>query len=412
MRILLVSNYFPPHILGGYELLAYDLSRRLASEGHQVTVASSRSFNGGTNGSEPFEVFRILQCVDLSLRIVNHEDALRLGLFVNLDNIMAMDALVKELAPDVIICFNLAGLGAFGLLHLFHSIGHRTVWYIADTLAGARQSVAEIARFARIFGTGDVFENIIFVAASSRVAAELTMDVGLPIDIKALIPCWFLRSPGPELGCCTSSDSLRLVFASRIDAHKGVEVLLDAAALVQDRGDIDFQIDVFGAGLVAQFMQRAYARNLESIVQYRGMLPKSEMLERYRDYDALAFPTWEREPFGGVAAEAAAAGCIPILTANIGAAEWLVGGLDCIKIRRDAEDLAAAIIDLALLDPSQRMVLRERVKRNARLMFDFERWFAKLSGLLEVAAAGRSQTSAPQMTTLLSLGLLTHIWRN
>jgi glycosyltransferase involved in cell wall biosynthesis len=187
--------------------------------------------------------------------------------------------------------------------------------------------------------------------------------------------------------------------------------VLDAAALVQNRGGIDFQIDVFGAGRVSQFMQQAYVQNLETIVQYRGMLPKSEMLKRYRDYDALLFPTEEREPFGCVAAEAAAGGCIPILTADIGAAEWMVDGLDCVKIRRDPMDLAAAIVDLARQEPAQRAAFRERVKRNARITFDFERWFGKMIALLEVAAAGHSLVSTLPEKGALSLGLLAHIWR-
>jgi glycosyltransferase involved in cell wall biosynthesis len=142
------------------------------------------------------------------------------------------------------------------------------------------------------------------------------------------------------------------------------------------------------------------------------MLPKPEMLSRLGDYDALLLPTWEREPFGSVAVEAAAAGCIPVLTAGIGAAEWMVDGLDCIKIRRDPEHLAAAIIDLARMEPAERTAFRQRVKRNARLTFDFERWFGKVTDLLEAAAANRSKSRDPPARILMSLALLTHIWRS
>ena len=37
-RILIVSNLFPPHILGGAELVAYRQARRLQARGHTVSV--------------------------------------------------------------------------------------------------------------------------------------------------------------------------------------------------------------------------------------------------------------------------------------------------------------------------------------------------------------------------------------
>ena len=239
---------------------------------------------------------------------------------------------------------------------------------------------------------------------------ELAQDVGLPIETPTLLACCVPTSPGSDVPCRPSCGPLRLVFASRIEAHKGIDLVLDAVDIVRGRGITDFFIDVFGAGRVAQFRQQTCARDLETIVRYRGSLPKEEMLQRLRDYDALLLPTWEREPFGGVAADAATAGCIPIITATIGAAEWMVDGLDCIKIRRDAADLAAAIIDLAQQAPAQRLALRERVRRNARLTFDFERWFVKLMGLLETVAAARSPPAASPARIVLSLGLLTRIW--
>ena len=74
--------------------------------------------------------------------------------------------------------------------------------------------------------------------------------------------------------------------------------MLEAANKVRARGTTNFHIDVFGAGRVAQFQQQIYARNLENIVSYQGVLPKSKMLDRFGDYDALLFPTWERKPSG------------------------------------------------------------------------------------------------------------------
>jgi glycogen synthase len=397
--------------IGGYELVARDLARRLHSEGHRVAVASSPLFGDSTSQQEDFEVFRILQCIDHSPEIFRNEDVLQLGLFINLHNIKAMKELVTDWKPDAVACFNLSGLGPFGLLHLFHSLGHHPIWRIGDTPAGAKQSRSEITRFSRIFDTDDVFKDINFVAISLRVMDELSRDIGLRMGPVTLLRGSFLQNPPLDSQWRDSSKELRLIFASRIESHKGTDLLLEAADRVRGRGITNFHIDVFGAGRVARFQQQTYARNLENIVSYQGVLPKSKMLERFGDYDALLFPTWEREPFGNVVVEASSAGCIPIITATIGAAECLVDGVDCIKIRRDPDDLSDAIVGLANQEPTDRNAFRMRVKRNARSTFDGDQNFNRMKTLFETVAKLRRQPSASPDQILVSLAMLTHIWR-
>ena len=41
MRVLLVTNLFPPDTLGGYELLAADLARSLRARGHDVQILTT-----------------------------------------------------------------------------------------------------------------------------------------------------------------------------------------------------------------------------------------------------------------------------------------------------------------------------------------------------------------------------------
>src|SRR5438552_16762715 len=50
MRILVVSNLYPPDVLGGYELLCAGAAERWARQGHHVTVLTR---TGSGSGSAP-----------------------------------------------------------------------------------------------------------------------------------------------------------------------------------------------------------------------------------------------------------------------------------------------------------------------------------------------------------------------
>jgi hypothetical protein len=72
-----------------------------------------------------------------------------------------------------------------------------------------------------------------------------------------------------------------------------------------------------------------------------GVRTQAELMALYGRYDVFAFPTMEREPFGLVPLEAAARGCVPIITRRCGIAEWLVHGVHCLKCARTPEAFTA-----------------------------------------------------------------------
>ena len=53
MRILVVSNLYPPHVLGGYEILCAQVVERLRVRGHEVSVLTSD--HGGPDGTTGVE---------------------------------------------------------------------------------------------------------------------------------------------------------------------------------------------------------------------------------------------------------------------------------------------------------------------------------------------------------------------
>jgi glycosyltransferase involved in cell wall biosynthesis len=121
MRILLVSNLFPPEVIGGYELVAQELSMRLANLGHEVAVATSPLVNYSQEISgQTITVHRVLNYTGLSLdRTTPAEEQFRSGM-IQLSNIAALRVLIDKFAPDQILLCNISGLGALGITTFLH----------------------------------------------------------------------------------------------------------------------------------------------------------------------------------------------------------------------------------------------------------------------------------------------------
>jgi len=303
-----------------------------------------------------------------------------------------IDALLHEIGADA------TGSRPSGLGYLV-AIGMVPVLHLMDNLFHIRRFAPEASESARrIFGTIDFLENVEMIVMSRRLQSDVEQTLCHKLPDVTLVPGWVDPTLVPETitarGPC-AQEHIRFVFSSRIVSHKGIDLALEAARSLVEAGHENFRLDIYGAGESAALVQQVIAFGLADRVCYRGVLPKSEMTRRLGDYDALLFPTMEREPFGFVVAEAAAAGCIPVVTNGIGAAEWFFDGIDCLKIQRTCADLAAAMRRLLLMSASERQEMRRQAWKTAHLFLDSGRALSTIEKVIQRAAA-RSEPVVPQ----------------
>jgi glycogen synthase len=61
MKILFVTNFYPPHSIGGYEQWCHEVAQILSTRGHQVSILTSRYGERGTRIDEKgVQVHRLL----------------------------------------------------------------------------------------------------------------------------------------------------------------------------------------------------------------------------------------------------------------------------------------------------------------------------------------------------------------
>ena len=103
------------------------------------------------------------------------------------------------------------------------------------------------------------------------------------------------RRLGP--GSTSRAKSLRVVAAGQIAQHKGIDVLIEATAKVRELGFDNVQVDIYGNVEDHYFPTLVRRLGLDDHVTFKGSRPQAELARLYPTYDVFAFPTWHREPF-------------------------------------------------------------------------------------------------------------------
>jgi glycogen(starch) synthase len=339
-------------MLGGYELGCSQAVTALRKRGHEVHVLTSISqeAEGDENG-----IRRQLRLTTL----YNYAEFERLSAdakqqmiieanFVNSFNAQILAEAIGELQPDVAYLWNLVGLGGLALVACLEYVGLPWVWHLMDAVplflcSSGTANVAHetvVSSLAREFGQ---CERGRFIVCSQRVRDEITAaGVPLPGTVH-LIPNWVTGEVrGPRMDFYRHGH-LKVITAGQLGQHKGTDIVIETAAALRDRGFGEYSIDIYGIGDDYNFRGLAAASGVDDVVRFHGDRTHEELLELYASYDIFVFPTWNREPFGFAPLEAASRGCVPLITADSGIGEWLVGGVHCLKAKRDPVDFASVL---------------------------------------------------------------------
>jgi hypothetical protein len=105
------------------------------------------------------------------------------------------------------------------------------------------------------------------------------------------------------------------------------------------------------------------------------------MIEVFREYDALVFPTWKEEAFGYVVIEAMSQGCIPLATSQIGSTANLENSYDFISLEPEIHSIVDALEFFIGLDSQSRIEMKSNTQKTAG-KYSFEESMKKLDALL------------------------------
>ena len=406
LRICVVSNYYPPHFIGGYELGCRDVVESLRARGHDVRVLTS-TYNVD-RPEDDGEVYRWLVSLP-PWEPISSGGFFRL-LRREIINRRSFSRLCRIFPPDLIYVWNPTGIS---LSFVFSQPTNIPVCYFVsdhwlsewESDFGYQMWDYQHPRTARRV----VWKTLLFLLAASKLLRRpqppdlrrvqfasrfLKNDAlakGKPVACAKVIHWGVGVDHEPNQG--SSQDPLRLLYVGQVAPHKGVHTAIEALRLlVKEHGYEGATLTVAGGTVNPEYEQQlrrsVSLSGLESHLCFTGMLAREQLLSLYREHVILVFPSVWNEPFSITVLEAMSSGLAVVGTPTGGSLEILRDGDNALVFPK--EDPASCAAQILRLWTEPRLL--EKIRINARLTieseFRFEQMVDSIEHSLQEVAAG------------------------
>ena len=329
MKILVVSNLYPPQHIGGYELGCRDVVDKLRARGHLVQVLTSTFRRRDLKDSlDETGVERSLQlCGDPADAPHN-----------KLAECSKLSNAIRRFEPDLVYFWNQGGLCHWLPLAVrwhgkpyafFLSDTNFVSWRIAAWLNGAARKNSLIrVLFGKTFlvrGKSILANRPCHFASEFLRSVAQTSGIGVAEKNSAgahwgIEPAQFAAPPRERWPV------RRLLYVGQMIPQKGVHTAIAAFALLaKEAGFEDLTFSLAGGGMNPDYEQKLRALpaqlGVAGRVRFLGQVPRAELPRIYAEHDALIFPSEWDEPFAITPLEAMASGLAVVGTTTGGSGE-------------------------------------------------------------------------------------------
>ncbi|MCW2990040.1 MAG: glycosyltransferase family 1 protein [Solirubrobacterales bacterium] len=366
MRALTVGNMYPPHHLGGYELVWRSAAEHLRARGHEVSVLTADYRRPGVDAPDPDWVHRDLLWWwrDHAWPRFGPRERLRR----ERHNAAVLEQRLREDRPDVVLWLAMGGM-SLSLIERVRRLGIPAVGVVHDDWlvygprvdawlrmwAGPRGGIGE--RLTGVPVRVDFSGAAHWLFVSDFVRRKALERGGLQLARTGIAHSGIDEAHLQPLGPARPW-SWRLLSVGRIDPRKGIDTAIEALTELPEEAVLSIAGEG-DAGTLAELRAHAARLGLGERVRFLGFQDTAQLAALYAEADTVVFPvTWD-EPWGLVPIEAMAHGVPVVATGRGGSAEYLRDGNNALLHEAgDPSSLAAALHRLAA-DDALRQRLRE-----------------------------------------------------
>lgn len=367
MRVLMTTDYFPPHHGGGVEVVVYELAKRLVGRDHEVRVLTLNT--SGSPARETIDGIEVRRYPSIQLtRYLGLQLSIPRGMWSDLGR------QVQEFKPDLISSHNLfftstvltafrgktAGIPLITTLHLGS----------VDSLGGWKGLLA--VWYERVLGKLILARSDFVIGVSQAVVDHArTLDDDLPV---AVVPNGVdlerFRPVGVKVGRARNeAEAVTGIFVGRLLVNKGPHFLVEAmTALAAQHPNLRLLI-VGNGPLLEELTEQARHHGIEEQIDFLGL--RSDVQELLRRADFFVRPSLlEGMPL--TVLEAMASG-LPVIASDVaGTGEVVVDGESGLLVPPgDVAGLVAAISRL-VEDRDLRLALGRAARRRVEQAFSWD----------------------------------------
>lgn len=367
MKVLFLSNLYPPNVIGGYEELCHEVAREFVRRGHQVSVLAS-SYGGGVSDIQGQAVYQALRMIVGRTVYEGFSGSQERREQLYAQNAHALARVIERESPEVIFCWNLYGLDR-PFYEAVSNCGIPVVAMLTDNWLAAMMNPEFVGAYFRdsvytqkvpaelsgprepaflqpvsvsaIFGSNFMRD----FYASSGLSFERDVVIHNGVDLPEETKTYHPRAAAP-LG-----PQVNLLFAGRVVEIKGVHTAVEALGrLVKARPDLSWRLNIVGDTRDSAYIERlkslAQEQGCADQVVFSGKVRPEDLFGLFLSHDIYLFPSLY-EPFSLTLIHALASG-IPTVASTAGGNVEIVedGKTGLLFPTADAEALSRAVLRL------------------------------------------------------------------
>jgi glycosyltransferase involved in cell wall biosynthesis len=376
MKIMFLTNLYPPNAIGGYERLCFDVAEAMVDRDHEIFVLTSSY--GGKVAEYPGQVidrslFLFATDGDIYTPFSAPSEERQRRIYENLDYFKHA---VENFQPDVLFVWNLFFFDS-SLLDVIRRVPCKVVYLLTDNwlitflnplfmpaffskwvhnspglvvriIAKARRLLTRWFQQANHLGGYAIFPSEfmrnLYLEAGVAVDNTTIVHHGVNMGLKNSLPREFKHFDGDH-------DPANLLFAGRVVEIKGVHTIIEALPeILAEMSPVPVKLTIIGDAqddhYFARLKNRINELGMTSVVRFAPQVTPERLPEMFAAYDVYLFPSLY-EPFSLTLIHALASG-IPTVASDAGGNREIVFHRDTglLHATGDTKGLAKCILKL------------------------------------------------------------------
>jgi glycosyltransferase involved in cell wall biosynthesis len=404
-KLLVISNFYPPHTIGGYELLCEEVMSVLAQRGYTIKILTS-NYRANPQAAE--------ENISRELTLESDLDYYSLKTFWSYPwkrrrNLRIFREEVARFSPDIVFFWGMWGLSKNIAFEAERIMGARVVYYLAnpwpiqpslhkqywdaEAYRPWMRWIKNILRLPiRIYLNAEWVRPKLeyrFSPVCSAATKKQLLDAGIPLKNAPVIyegirlPRYLDQAEKRQPNDLTFPISM--LFVGILAPHKGVHTAIEALAFMNEKNREKFRFTILGSGQphYEKYLQDLVGKNkLENLVTFQKPIPRTELPGILGKHQVLVLPSVWEEPLALIMQEGLAAGMVVVGSTKGGTKEILVENVNGLLFPAEDYQSLASQLERLISDPGLMERLSRQGRKTAEEKFNLDRMVTELESYL------------------------------